>query len=93
MALEWARNIKTQMDLDAALDINEVNIIELLEEIRILKKEKRKLERDNDVLFFDLQNWKPHEPLKRGRRGLELDEPEVEEAEEAEDEELEDELV
>jgi len=78
MALEWARNIKTQMDLDAALDINEVNILELLEEIRVLKKEKRKLERDNDVLFFDLQNWKPHEPMKRGRRGLELDEPEEE---------------
>lgn len=91
MALEWARNIKSQMDLDLALDINEANILELLEEIRILKKEKRKLERDNDVLFFDLQNWKPHEPVKRGKRGLELDEPEAEELEELE--ELEDELV
>jgi hypothetical protein len=79
------------MDLDLALDINEANILELLEEIRILKKEKRKLERDNDVLFFDLQNWKPHEPVKRGKRGLELDEPEAEELEELE--ELEDELV
>ena len=92
MALEWARNIKSQMDLDLALDINEANILELLEEIRILKKEKRKLERDNDVLFFDLQNWKPHEPVKRGKRGLELDdEPEAEEVEEVE--ELEDELI
>jgi hypothetical protein len=89
MALEWARNIKTQMDLDLALDINEANILELLEEIRILKKEKRKLERDNDVLFFDLQNWKPHEPVKRGRRGLELDD----EPEEAEAEEVDDELI
>ena len=87
MALEWARNIKTQVDLGTALDINEVNILELLDEIRILKKENRKLERDNDVLYFELQNWKPHEPIKRGRRGLELDdEPE-------EPETLEDELV
>jgi len=74
MALEWARNIKSQMDLDHALDINEVNIIELLEEIRVLKKEKRKLERDNDVLFFELQNWKPPEPeTKRARGGLDLE--------------------
>jgi hypothetical protein len=92
MALEWAQNIKTQPDLNLALDINEANILELLEEIRILKKEKRKLERDNDVLYFDLQNWKPHEPLKRGRRGLELDD-EPEEAEAEELEELEDELI
>jgi hypothetical protein len=73
MALEWARNIKTQMDLDTALDINEANIMELLEEIRVLKKEKRKLERDNDVLFFELQNWKPQEPVKRGKSGLDLE--------------------
>jgi hypothetical protein len=74
MALEWAQNIKTQMDLDTALDINEANIMELLEEIRILKKEKRKLERDNDVLFFELQNWKPQQPeAKRGRSGLDLE--------------------
>ena len=91
MALEWARNIKSQMDLDTALDINEANILGLLEEIRILKKEKRKLERDNDVLYFDLQNWKPHEPVKRGKRGLELDDEPEAEAEEVE--ELEDELV
>ena len=56
MALEWARNIKQQPDLDEALDINEVNILELLDEIKQLKKEVRKLERDNDVLYFDLQN-------------------------------------
>jgi len=73
MALEWARNIKTQPDLETALDINEVNIIELLEQIRILQKEKRKLERDNDVLFFELQNWKPQEPEKRRKGGLDLD--------------------
>lgn len=75
MALEWARNIKTQSDLDLALDINEANILELLEEIRILKKENRKLERDNDVLFFELQNWKPQETeAKRGKCALDLDE-------------------
>lgn len=73
MALEWARKIKEQMDLDEALEINEVNILELLEEIRVLKKEKRKLERDNDVLFFELQNWKPQEPAKRSRGGLDLE--------------------
>jgi len=73
MALEWARNIKTQMNLDEALDINEVNILGLLEEIRALKKEVRKLERDNDVLYFELQNWKPHEPVKRGKSGLDLE--------------------
>jgi hypothetical protein len=78
MALEWARNIKQQMDLDTALDINEANILELLEEIRVLKKEKRKLERDNDVLFFELQNWKPQEPAKRTKGGLDLDDPEDE---------------
>ena len=73
MALEWARNIKTQMDLETALDINEVNILELLEEIRILKKENRKLERDNDVLYFELQNWKPQEPEKRQKSCLDLE--------------------
>jgi hypothetical protein len=74
MALEWARNIKSQMDLNTALDINEVNIIELLEEIRTLKKEVRKLERDKDVLYFELANWKPEEPCaKRGKGGLDLD--------------------
>ena len=78
MALEWARNIKTQMNLDEALDINEVNILGLLEEIRALKKEKRKLERDNDVLYFELQNWKPHEPTKRSRSGLVLDDEDAE---------------
>jgi len=66
MALEWAQNIKTQMDLESALEINEANILELLEEIRNLKKEVRKLERDKDVLYFDLANWKPEEPrIKR----------------------------
>jgi len=73
MALEWAQNIQTQPDLETALDINEANIMELLEEIRTLKKEVRKLERDNDVLFFELQNWKPQEPVKRGKSGLDLE--------------------
>jgi hypothetical protein len=73
MALEWAQNIKSQPDLETALDINEANIMELLDEIRTLKKEVRKLERDNDVLFFELQNWKPQEPVKRGKSGLDLE--------------------
>ena len=67
MALEWARNIKQQPDLDEALDINEVNILTLLDEIKQLKKEVRKLERDNDVLYFDLQNWKPEPERKKGK--------------------------
>ena len=74
MALEWAKNIKQQPDLDDALDINEVNIMELLDEIRQLKKDLRNLQRDNDVLYFELNNWKPEEPdKKRGKCPLEID--------------------
>ena len=65
MALEWAQNIKQQPDLDEALDINEGNILELLDEIKQLKKQVRELKRDNDVLYFDLQNWKPPEPERK----------------------------
>jgi hypothetical protein len=42
-----------------------VNILELLDEIKQLKKEVRELERDKDVLYFDLQNWKPQEPERK----------------------------
>jgi regulator of replication initiation timing len=74
MALEWAKNIKQQPDLDDALDINEVNIMELLDEIRQLKKDLRNLQRDNDVLYFELNNWKPEEPdKKRGKCPLDID--------------------
>lgn len=74
MALEWAINLRNHPDLNTALDINEVNIMELLEEIRGLKKEVRKLERDKDVLYFELANWKPEEPnLKRGKCVLDLE--------------------
>jgi hypothetical protein len=65
MALEWAQNIKQHPNLDEALDINEVNILELLDEIRQLKKEVRELERDKDVLYFELRNWKPEEEPER----------------------------
>ena len=65
MALEWAQNIKQHPDLDEALEINEVNILELLDEIKQLKKQVRELERDKDVLYFDLQNWKPQEPERK----------------------------
>jgi hypothetical protein len=78
MALEWAQNIKQHPDLDEALDINEANILELLDEIRKLKKDLRNLERDNDVLYFELNNWKPEEPekpeKKRGKCPLSIDE-------------------
>jgi hypothetical protein len=75
MALEWAQNIKQHPNLDEALDINEVHILELLDEIRQLKKDLRKLERDNDVLYFELNNWKPEEPeKKRGKCPLSIDE-------------------
>jgi hypothetical protein len=74
MALEWAKNIKKQPDLEEALDINEVNIMELLDEIRQLKKDLRNLQRDNDVLYFELNNWKPEEPdIKRGKCPLDID--------------------
>lgn len=74
MALEWAKNIKQQPDLDDALDINVVNIMELLDEIRQLKKDLRNLQRDNDVLYFELNNWKPEEPdKKRGKCPLDID--------------------
>ena len=68
MALEWAQHIKMHPDLEVALDINEVNIRGLLEEIRELKKEVRSLERDKDVLFFELSNWKPDDPEKKKRK-------------------------
>jgi hypothetical protein len=65
MALQWAQNIKEHPNLDEALDINEVNILTLLDEIRELKKEIKELKRDNDVLYFDLCNWKPEEPERK----------------------------
>ena len=65
MALQWAQNIKDHPNLEEALDINEVNILTLLDEIRDLKKELRELKRDNDVLYFDLCNWKPEEPSRK----------------------------
>jgi len=58
MALEWAMNIHKEKDLELALDINESNIRGLLEEIKSLKKELRKRERDYDVLYFDYQMLK-----------------------------------
>jgi hypothetical protein len=75
--LEWAMNIKNQLDLDEALDINEANIRGMLEEIRLLKKEMRELQRDKDVLYFELQNWKPPEPEpKRRKGGMDLEDSE-----------------
>ncbi len=69
MALEWAMNIKTAVDLDEALDINEVNIRGLLEEIKELKKEMRKMERDYDVLYFDYQMLKNDDSEPDARKG------------------------
>ena len=65
MALEWAQSIKTAVDLDEALSINEINIRELLQEIKELKKEMRKMERDYDVLYFDYQMLKDDDPEAR----------------------------
>lgn len=67
--LDWAMTIKQQPNLDEALDINESNIRGLLEEIRQLRKEVRELQRDKDVLYFELQNWKPEESEPKRRRG------------------------
>jgi hypothetical protein len=73
MALEWAIYLKSNPSMEA-LEINEANIMELLEEIRGLKKEVRKLERDKDVLYFDLANWKPEDPApKRGKCPLDIE--------------------
>jgi hypothetical protein len=69
VALDLAMKLSKMNNLDPALqdhlDMNEVNIRGLLEEIKELKKEMRKMERDYDVLYFDYQMLRTDEPPAR----------------------------
>jgi len=70
IALELAMNLsKNNQDeaLQHDLDMNEVHIRELLEEIKSLKKEVRKMERDYDVLYFDYQMLNPEPETRKGK--------------------------
>lgn len=62
LAISLSKRNNTDEALQADLDMNEVNIRGLLEEIKELKKEMRKMERDYDVLYFDYQMLRTDEP-------------------------------
>lgn len=64
--LDLAIRLSTRNNTDEALqedlDMNEANIRGLLEQIKELKKEMRKMERDYDVLYFDYQMVRTDDP-------------------------------
>jgi hypothetical protein len=62
LAMKLSKRNNTDETLQLDLDMNEVNIRGLLEEIKELKKEIRKMERDYDVLYFDYQMVRTDEP-------------------------------
>jgi len=62
LAMKLSKRNNTDQTLQLDLDMNEVNIRGLLEEIKELKKEIRKMERDYDVLYFDYQMVRTDEP-------------------------------
>jgi len=70
LALELARSLsKNNQDeaLQPDIEMNEVYIRGLLEEIKSLKKEVRKMERDYDVLYFDYQMLNPEPETRKGK--------------------------
>lgn len=62
LAIRLSTRNNTDETLQLDLDMNEANIRGLLEEIKELKKELRKMERDYDVLYFDYQMVRTDEP-------------------------------
>ena len=62
LAIRLSTRNNTDETLQLDLDMNEVNIRGLLEQIKELKKEMRKMERDYDVLYFDYQMVRTDDP-------------------------------
>ncbi len=58
LALQLAQHVYYE-ELKEPLQQNYRNIQELLRIIQDLKKELRNKQRDNDVLYFELANYKP----------------------------------
>jgi len=67
LAISLSKRNNTDETLQLDLDMNEVNIRGLLEEIKELKKEIRKMERDYDVLYFDYQMLNPEPDTRKGK--------------------------